>query len=798
MSEFKSKFLPILPLLESITFPGGITPLVLADEYELKALEDSQAKQGMIFLGVLKDLPGEQLKVSDLHRVGTISRVVQSLNQEDGTVKVLVEGLYTGRLVEVVQSRGFFEGYAVNSPVAEPLPREMNSLRKTAEKRLRRFVEGSESISRELVKNLVSTKEPLKFVELASHYLPFAPEEKYQILAAEHLEEKYLIFLQLIDSQIEIQELETKISQRVDQAMGRNQREYYLSEQLKAIESELGMGPENDPDLKELEQAIAEAGLSEEAREKAEKELRRLGRMQMMSPEASIARTYIEWLTEIPWKKATEDNLELNHAREVLNKDHHGLEKIKERIVEFLAVVKMAGLTRGSILCLVGAPGVGKTSLGRSIAECMGRKFVRIALGGVRDEAEIRGHRRTYIGALPGRIIQSMKKAGVVNPVILLDEVDKLSSDFRGDPASALLEVLDPEQNHAFYDHYMEVEYDLSKVMFVTTANSLSGIPEALQDRLEIIRVAGYTHREKTQIALYHLLPKQRERHGLKPRQMKVNAQVVQDLITSYTREAGVRNLERFIATLCRKTATRMVDNPRLRALTVTTKMLGEMLGPAPYSDEEMAPAPEVGMTLGLAWTSVGGELLPVEATLMKGKATLQLTGQLGNVMQESAKAALSYARTHSEELGISVDFDTSDIHIHVPEGAIPKDGPSAGITMASCLISLLSNRPARQDIAMTGEMTLRGRVLKIGGLKEKVLAAHRRGVTQIIFPKGNEPDLVDIPEDVRQEIVFHPVETIDQVLELVLIPKGKSTDARQHLPKRKSERKQTKLSATT
>lgn len=796
MTEFKSKFLPVLPLYESVTFPGGITPLILSLEFEIAAVEQAQLKQSPIFLGVLKELPGEKLKSADFHRIGSVAKVVQVLSQDDGTVKVLLEGMYAARLVEVINSGEHFEGYAVNFLQSSPLAKELLSLRKSAEKRLRRFVESSESISKELFKNILGTKDPQRFVELASHYIPFSFEEKFQILSADQTEEKFLLFLQAIDGHLEIQELEDKISQRVDQAMGKNQREYYLSEQLKAIETELGMGPEHDPDLKELEKAIADAKMPPDALEKAEKEVRRLSRMQMMSPEASIARTYVEWLTEVPWHKRSEDNLELAHAREVLDKDHYGLDKIKERIVEFLAVVKLAGLNRGSILCLVGAPGVGKTSLGKSIAECMGRKFIRIALGGVRDEAEIRGHRRTYIGALPGRIIQSMKKAGVVNPVILLDEVDKMSSDFRGDPASALLEVLDPEQNKSFNDHYMEVDYDLSQVLFVTTANSLSGIPEALQDRLEVIRVAGYTHKEKEEIAWRHLIPKQRERHGLKPSQMKLARPTLQDVVLYYTREAGVRNLERLIASLCRKTATQLVDDPKLKSVQITRKNLAELLGPPPFSDDEMAPAPEVGMTLGLAWTSVGGELLPVEATLMKGKANLQLTGQLGDVMKESAKAALSYARSHAEEFDIKCDFDNTDIHIHVPEGAIPKDGPSAGVTMASCLISLLSNRCARQNIAMTGEMTLRGKVLKIGGLKEKVLAAHRRGIREIICPKSNVGDLVEIPEEVRKEITFHPVEDIREVLKLVLLPKEVVGEKLPTLPPKKQKgRKSTQAS---
>ncbi|MGF1571767.1 MAG: endopeptidase La [Sumerlaeia bacterium] len=790
MSDFKSKYLPVLPLYESITFPGGITPLILSHEFEIHAIEEANLRQTHVFLAVLKEPPGDQVKTSDFHRVGTVAKLVQALPQEEGTMKVLVEGLYAARLVEVVNAGEHFDGYAVNFLQTNKTVKEVQSLRKSAEKRLRRYVDTSEAISKELFKNIIGTKDNQQFVDLASHYIGFSPEEKFQILSADQTEEKFLLFLQSIDEHLDIQELEDKISQRVDQAMGKNQREYYLSEQLKAIEHELGMGPEHDPDLKELEQAIIDANMPKDALEKAEKEVRRLGRMQMMSPEASIARTYVEWLTEVPWHKRTDDNLELNHAREVLDKDHYGLEKIKERIVEFLAVVKLAGLSRGSILCLVGAPGVGKTSLGKSIAECMGRKFIRIALGGVRDEAEIRGHRRTYIGALPGRIIQSMKKAGVVNPVILLDEVDKLSSDFRGDPASALLEVLDPEQNNSFNDHYMEVDYDLSQVLFVTTANSLSSIPEALQDRLEIIRVAGYTHKEKEEIAWRHLIPKQRERHGLKASHMKLSRTTLRDVVLSYTREAGVRNLERLIASLCRKTATILVDNPKLKSVLISKKNLADLLGPAPYSDDDMAPAPEVGMTLGLAWTSVGGELLPIEATSMKGKANLQLTGQLGDVMKESAKAALSYARSHAEELGIHTDFDTTDIHIHVPEGAIPKDGPSAGITMASCLISLLSNRPARQNIGMTGEMTLRGRVLKIGGLKEKVLAAHRRGVREIICPKSNVGDLVEIPEDVRKEITFYPVEHINEVLKHVLID--------QNAPQNKARPVQVKKRKTT
>ena len=517
--------------------------------------------------------------------------------------------------------------------------------------------------------------------------------------------------------------------------------------------------------------AIEMSGMSADAREKAEKELGRLARMAPMSPEAAITRTYLEWLTEVPWSEATEDKIDLHRARAILDEDHYGLEKVKERIIEYLAVAKLVGKMRGPILCLVGPPGVGKTSLGKSIARCMDREFVRVSLGGVRDEAEVRGHRRTYVGALPGKIIQSMKRAGTVNPVFLLDEIDKMSSDFRGDPASAMLEVLDPEQNRAFNDHYLEVDYDLSRVMFLTTANSMEGIPYPLLDRMEIIRLPGYTEDEKRHIAIRHLIPRQRTEHGLKSNKFRLPKATLTQLITGYTREAGVRNLERAIATLCRKVATEVIEHPKAKIATLTREKLREHLGPIKFHDTHLERKPEIGISNGLAWTNAGGEMLPVETTLMKGKGILTLTGMLGEVMQESAKTALSYIRSHAVELEIDPDFYAGvDIHIHVPEGAIPKDGPSAGITIAVSLTSAAAHVPVRQDIAMTGELTLRGRVLKIGGLKEKALAAHRHRIRTLIIPRDNLEDIEEIAEDVRKQLTFIPVERLDEVLNLALV----------------------------
>ncbi len=589
------------------------------------------------------------------------------------------------------------------------------------------------------------------------------------------MDEKLLFLSRIFSSENELLAMEGKILSQVKNQIGKNQKEYFLNEQLKVIEKELGLVNDDDVELEELQTAIDESLMSQEARDKALRELNRLSRMAPMSPESTVSRPYIEWLLDYPWRVYTKDKLEMRRAAQVLNEDHYGLEKVKERILEYLAVLRLVkDSMHGPILCLVGPPGVGKTSLARSIARTLDRKFVRFSLGGVRDEAEIRGHRRTYIGALPGKIVQLLKKAESANPVMLLDEIDKMSSDFRGDPASALLEVLDPEQNHTFNDHYMEVDLDLSKVLFITTANTTDGIPWALRARMEIIRLAGYTRIEKLEIARNFLVPRQTRQHGLTQEQILFATEGLECIIDNYTREAGVRNLEREIASVCRKAARKVASSRKPQVFTINAQTAREFLGPIHFKELELDPEPEVGAATGLAWTEVGGEILAVEVTTMPGKGNLLLTGKLGDVMQESAKAALSYVRAHVAELDIPENFyEKLDLHIHLPEGAIPKDGPSAGVTLITALVSALSGRPVRRDLAMTGEITLRGKVLKIGGLKEKAIAAHRVKIPRVIIPNDNEDDLEEIALNVRKEIQFIPVRDVREVLELALLPKG-------------------------
>jgi ATP-dependent Lon protease len=636
------------------------------------------------------------------------------------------------------------------------------------------YTQMSDKVPEDLFTSIRNLDEPLALLHAVANYAGIGQKEKQQILESENLEEKFMLLNSNLEKENQVLEMENQIVSQVKNQIGRSQREFFLNEQLKAIERELGIGTEEHAELDELRAEIERCGMPPEARAKAEKELARLGRMAPMSPEATVARTYIEWLTEVPWTQRAEEEIDLKRARRILDADHYGLEKVKERILEFLAVAKLSGGTKGPLLCLVGPPGVGKTSLARSIARSIGRQFVRIALGGVRDEAEIRGHRRTYIGALPGKIIQSMKRAESVNPVLLLDEIDKMSSDFRGDPASALLEVLDPEQNRSFNDHYLEVDYDLSQVMFVATANTTQDIPLPLQDRLEIIRLSGYTEMEKLEIARKHLVPRATRDNGLRRSEVKFDKKALQVIISGYTREAGVRNLEREIQTVCRKVATRLVTARELgeatKAIRIDADLAREMLGPERYRETARSGVRVIGNAIGLAWTEVGGEVLNVEVRTMPGKGDLILTGKLGDVMKESARTALSYIRSLAGALPLDAEqAGRLDIHVHLPEGAIPKDGPSAGITLATSLASALTSIPARQDVAMTGEVTLHGRVLKIGGLKEKVLAAHRNGIRQVIIPHDNIAELEEIPLEIRKKITFHPVDSLEQVLEIIL-----------------------------
>jgi ATP-dependent Lon protease len=749
---------PLLPLRDIIVFPHMVVPLFVGRQKSIRALEEAMAKQKFILLAAQKDAktndPGEE----DIFAVGTFGTVVQLLRLPDGTVKVLVEGKKRARVLRYVDASSYFlvdaeeiEPPAVRTPEIEALIRSVNAT-------FENYVKLNKKIPPEMVMSVAAIDDAARLADTIVAHLGIKIEDKQQLLevldAAERLE-KVLTFMR---SEIEILEVEKRIRSRVN-------------EQMRAIQKELGEKDEFKNEIQELEEKIKQKKMSPEAREKAEKELKKLKMMSPMSAEATVVRNYIDWLISLPWHEYTEDKLDIEDAEKILEEDHYGLDKVKQRILEYLAVQSLAGQLKGPILCLVGPPGVGKTSLGRSIARSTGRKFVRVSLGGVRDEAEIRGHRRTYIGALPGKIIQSMKKAGSGNPVFLLDEIDKMSTDFRGDPSAALLEVLDPEQNSAFNDHYLDVDYDLSKVMFITTANTLDRIPRPLQDRLEIIRIPGYMESEKLAIAKRYLVKKQREANGLADANLELSDNALVSVIRHYTKEAGVRNLEREIAALCRKAAVEVVKKDRATRVTVTSKNLSKLLGAPKFRYGRTDEEARVGLATGLAWTELGGELLATEVTVMPGKGKLIITGKLGDVMQESAQAAMSYVRSRAGELGLDKDFyQKVDIHIHVPEGGIPKDGPSAGITMATALASALTRIPVRHDVAMTGEITLRGRVLPIGGLKEKVLAAHRGGVKTVLVPLENEKDIRDIPAAILRTVRLVLVDHMDEVLKRALV----------------------------
>ena len=762
---------PLLPLRDIIVFPHMVVPLFVGRQKSIRALEEAVNKQKPVLLAAQKDAKTNEPAEDDIYRVGTLGTVVQLLRLPDGTVKVLVEGKQRARIVRYVDHAEYFlvdaepiEGRCDKTTEIEALVRSVNSTFES-------YVKLNKKIPPEMIMSVASIDEPARLADTIVAHLGIKLEEKQALLEMLNPAERLEKVLGFMRSEIEILEVEKRIRSRVKKQMEKTQKEYYLNEQMRAIQKELGEKDEFKNEIQELEEKIREKKLSAEAREKAEKELKKLKMMSPMSAEATVVRNYIDWLISLPWQEYTEDKLDINGAEKVLEEDHYGLEKVKQRILEYLAVQSLVGHLKGPILCLVGPPGVGKTSLGKSIARATGRKFVRVSLGGVRDEAEIRGHRRTYIGALPGKIIQSMKKAGSGNPVFLLDEVDKMSTDFRGDPSSALLEVLDPEQNNAFNDHYLDVDYDLSKVMFITTANTLERIPRPLQDRMEIIRIAGYTELEKLNIAKRYLIPKQRESNGLGESNIIFADNATVALIRHYTKEAGVRNLEREIASVCRKVAVEVVKKDRTSHVRVTTKSLVPDLGPPRYRFGKAEAEHKVGVATGLAWTDLGGELLATEVQVLAGKGKLIITGRLGEVMQESAQAALSYVRSRAEELGLERDFyQKIDIHIHVPEGAIPKDGPSAGITMATAMVSALTRIPVRHDLAMTGEVTLRGYVLPIGGLKEKVLAAHRGGIKRILIPVENEKDIQDIPPVILKSVTIELVEHMDQVLRKALV----------------------------
>ena len=748
------KILPLLPLRDIVVFPGMVVPLFVGRDKSVAALEAALSFDRLIFLSSQIDPSTNEPEEDEIHRVGTISHVIQMLKLPDGTVKVLVEGRLRAKIVHYLPNDRYFQVSAEESipapytgPAAEAMIRNVHAS-------FENFAKLSKKIPQDLATQVSGVDDPARLADTLAAQLPVKVSEKQAVLELETDAERLEKLLLLMESEVEVLEIERRIRGRVKKQMEKSQREFYLNEQMRAIQKELGQGEEGRTELDELEEKIKKRGMGKEANQKAQKEIKKLRMMSPMSAEATVSRNYIDWLVSIPWNERTEDKLDIAEAERILDEDHYGLEKVKERILEYLAVRKLVSKLKGPILCFVGPPGVGKTSLARSIARAMGRKFVRMSLGGVRDEAEIRGHRRTYIGAMPGKIMQQIKKAGTVNPVFLLDEVDKMSADFRGDPSSALLEVLDPEQNSTFNDHYLDVDYDLSDVFFVTTANMLHGIPGPLQDRMEIIRLHGYTEVEKLHIARGYLIPKKVEEHGLSKEKVTFSDMAVLTIIRYYTREAGVRSLEREIASVCRKIAREVVKTPAKDRITVTPKAVRRYLGVTRYRYGEAEEKQSIGVATGLAWTEVGGELLLIEVAIMPGKGNVKVTGKLGEVMQESASAALSYIRTRAELMGLEKDFyQKNDIHIHVPEGATPKDGPSAGITMATALASALLRVPARNDLAMTGEITLRGRVLPIGGVKEKLLAAHRGGIKTVILPQDNEKDLAEVPAKIKNSL---------------------------------------------
>lgn len=758
---------PVLPLRDIIVFPYMVVPLFVGREKSIAALEEAMRQEKDIFLAAQKNAKTNNPGPDDIYHVGTLGVILQLLRLPDGMVKVLVEGKQRYRVANFASQEPFFTVELESlSEITTRSPTEIEALIRSVSGAFENYVKLNKKIPPEMLMSVSSIDDPGRLSDTIVAHLELKLEDKQHLLEivdpAERLEEVY----RHLQGEVEILEIEKRIRGRVKKQMERTQREYYLNEQMRAIQKELGHADDTKNELQELEERLKKKNMPKEAREKAMKELKKLRMMSPMSAEATVVRNYIDWILDLPWNDKTEDKIDLDEVERVLDEDHFGLEKPKARILEYLAVLKLVERLQGPILCLVGPPGVGKTSLAKSIARALGRKFVRVSLGGVRDEAEIRGHRRTYIGALPGRIIQGLKKAGSGNPVFLLDEIDKMSSDFRGDPASALLEVLDPEQNMAFNDHYLDLDYDISDVMFITTANNLYQIPGPLRDRMEIIRIEGYTEIEKLNIAKRHLVPKELKAHGLENKNISFSDGALLVIIRYYTRESGVRNLEREIASICRKIARDVVKTQKEKPVRVTANTIEKYLGPQRFRHDKAMEKDAVGLAQGLAWTEFGGDMLTIEVSVTPGKGKLTLTGKLGEVMQESGQAAMSYVRSIAKQLGLSSDFfQTHDIHVHVPEGATPKDGPSAGITLATAITSALTGVPVKRNVAMTGEITLRGRVLPIGGLKEKLLAAHRGGVTEVLIPKDNEKDLRDVPARVREELQITIVETMDEVL---------------------------------
>src|ERR1700747_1512631 len=758
----------MMPIRDLLIFPHIMTPFVVGRESSVRALEEALAGDKKIFLATQHDASIDEPRPDEIFSVGTVANIVQSLKQSDGNVKVLVEGVERGKVLSVSEDEGYFKATVKTFQFKVEQGTQLDALTSRVTNLFEQYAKISQNVNYETIVAAIRGDDPGKLADTVGANLQLAIEEKQELLEIFDPIDRLTRVAEMLDIEIEKLSVDRTIQGRVKRQMEKAQKEYYLNEKIKAIQKELGRGEKSEFD--ELKKKIETAGMTKDAHEKAISELKRLENMPPLSAEQTVSRNYLDWLLAVPWKKKSKEIRDLNFAQQVLESDHYGLEKIKERILEFLAVRRLVKNPKGSILCFVGPPGVGKTSLGMSIAKATGRKFVRMSLGGVRDEAEIRGHRRTYIGALPGQIIQMMKKAGTKNPVFMLDEVDKMSMDFRGDPSAALLEVLDPEQNFMFVDHYLDVEYDLSQFFFIATANVMHTIPAALQDRMEVLRLHGYTENEKVEIAKQFLVRKQLEQAGLTDKNLKFTDDAITSLIRSYTREAGVRNLEREIGNVCRKVARKVVKEGETYNVSIAQGNVNDFLGVIKFRDTLAHEKSEVGLVTGLAWTEVGGSILSTEATVVDGKGKLTLTGKLGDVMQESAQAAMSYVRSRAHRLGLTRDFyRTLDLHVHVPEGAIPKDGPSAGITIATAISSALSKIPVPRDLAMTGEITLRGKVLPIGGLKEKLLAAHRAGLFEVILPKENEKDLAEVPENLRNAMKMHFVDTMDQFLQSAL-----------------------------
>ena len=764
--------LPVLPLKDTVIYPHIIVPLLVTREELVKMIDEALTSDRMVAAVAARE-EVEDPQPEQLYQVGTAAAIIRMLKLPDGSMQLFVQGVHRIRIVDYVQTHPFLKARV--EKVKEKVERtiEVEGLARNILAQFKNIVQMAPYLPNEIFIAAMNISEPHNLADFIASNINLSLEEKQELLEALDVRERLEKLTVYLNRELEILEIGSKIQSQIQTEMSKSQREYWLREQLKAIQRELGEIDERTMEINEFREKIEKSGMPEEARKEAERELDRLAKMPVAAAEYTVARTYLEWLTSLPWNVSTEDNLDIERARKILDEDHYDLEKVKDRILEYLAVRKLKQDMKGPILCFVGPPGVGKTSLGQSIARALGRKFVRVSLGGMHDEAEIRGHRRTYIGALPGRIIQGIRKAGSNNPVFMLDEVDKIGADFRGDPAAALLEVLDPEQNHSFSDHYLDVPFDLSKVMFITTANTSVTIHPALLDRMEVLELPGYTEVEKLHIAKDHLLPRQMEAHGLKKNQLTVTEGALRAIIRNYTREAGVRNLDREIATICRKVAKEIAMGKR-KSKKVREQDLHDLLGPPKYRFEVLEEEDEVGVATGLAWTESGGDVLFVEAQVMPGEGNLILTGKLGEVMQESARAALSYVRSVADRYGVDPEFfKKHDLHIHVPAGAIPKDGPSAGVTMATALLSAVTQRKVRKEVGMTGEITLRGKVLPIGGLKEKVLAAHRAGVKEVILPEENVKFLEEIPEFIRKDLKFIPVKHVDEVFRVAIHPDG-------------------------